>query len=117
VRGERRWYVIFAEIMPNMLPLIVAAFLGTSVYVVATMAGLQFLGFGNVGDALTWGTMIYQSQQSMALESGNIWWLLSPIIAVAFMGTSFALLNYAFDEIANPALRKSNRRRRGNPAA
>ena len=117
VRGERRWYVIFAEIMPNMLPLIVAAFLGTSVYVVATMAGLQFLGFGNVGDTLTWGTMIYQSQQSMAIESGNIWWLLSPIIAVAFMGTSFALLNYAFDEIANPALRKTNRRRRGTRPA
>jgi peptide/nickel transport system permease protein len=117
VRGERSWYVVFAEILPNMLSLIVAAFLGTSVYVVATMAGLQFLGFGNVGDTLTWGTMIYQSQQAMSLESGNIWWLLSPIIAVAFMGTSFALLNYAFDEIANPALRKTNRRRRGKPAA
>jgi peptide/nickel transport system permease protein len=117
VRGERRWYVIFVEILPNMLPLIVAAFLGTSVYVVATMAGLQFLGFGNVGDTLTWGTMIYQSQQAMSLESGNLWWLLAPIIAVAFMGTSFALLNYAFDEIANPALRKTHRRRRGKPAA
>ena len=117
VRGERRWYVILVEILPNMLSLIVAAFLGTSVYVVATMAGLQFLGFGNVGDAMTWGTMIYQSQQAMSLESGNLWWLLSPIIAVAFMGTSFALLNYAFDEIANPALRKTNRRRRGHRAA
>ena len=117
VRGERRWYVILVEILPNMLSLIVAAFLGTSVYVVATMAGLQFLGFGNVGDSLTWGTMIYQSQQAMSLESGILWWLLSPIIAVAFMGTSFALLNYAFDEIANPALRKTNRRRRGHRAA
>ena len=111
VRGERRWYVIFVEIMPNMLSLIVAAFLGTSVYVVATMAGLQFLGFGNVGDTMTWGTMIYQSQQAMSLESGNFWWLMAPILAVAFMGTSFALLNYAFDEIANPALRKTGRRR------
>jgi peptide/nickel transport system permease protein len=117
VRGERRWYVILVEILPNMLSLIVAAFLGTSVYIVATMAGLQFLGFGNVGDTLTWGTMIYQSQQAMSLESGNLWWLLSPIIAVAFMGTSFALLNYAFDEIANPALRKTNRRRRGQRPA
>ncbi len=117
VRGERRWYVIFVEIIPNMLSLIVAAFLGTSVYIVATMAGLQFLGFGNVGDSLTWGTMIYQSQQAMALESGNLWWLITPIAAVAFMGTSFALLNYAFDEIANPALRKTGRRRRGKSAA
>ena len=28
VRGERRWYVILVEILPNMLSLIVAAFLG-----------------------------------------------------------------------------------------
>ena len=117
VRGERPWYIILFEIVPNMLSLIVAAFLGTSVYIVATMAGLQFLGFGNVGDSLTWGTMIYQSQQAMSLESGNLWWLLAPILAVAFMGTSFALLNYAFDEIANPALRKATRRRRGDAAA
>jgi peptide/nickel transport system permease protein len=116
VRGERRWYVIGVEILPNMLSLIVAAFLGTSVYVVATMAGLQFLGFGNVGDSLTWGTMIYQSQQASSLTSGNIWWLMAPILAVAFMGTSFALLNYAFDEIANPALRKTHRRSRGRAA-
>jgi peptide/nickel transport system permease protein len=116
VRGERRWYVIAVEILPNMLSLIVAAFLGTSVYVVATMAGLQFLGFGNVGDSITWGSMIYQSIQAQALVSGNLWWLMAPIIAVVFMATSFALLNYAFDEIANPALRK-NRRRRVKPAA
>ena len=116
VRGERPWYIILVEIMPNMLSLVVAAFLGTSVYVVATMAGLQFLGFGNVGDSITWGTMIYQAQQAMALESGSFWWLMAPILAVAYMGTSFALLNYAFDEIANPALRKTGRRR-GNRAA
>jgi peptide/nickel transport system permease protein len=36
---------------------------------------------------------------------------MAPILAVAYMGTSFALLNYAFDEIANPALRKTGRRR------
>jgi peptide/nickel transport system permease protein len=48
--------------------------------------------------------------------SGNLWWLMSPIAAVVFMATSFALLNYAFDEIANPALRK-NRRRRAQRAA
>lgn len=111
VRGERRWYIILVEILPNMLSLVVAAFLGTSVYVVATMAGLQFLGFGTVGDTMTWGTMIYQAQQAMALESGNAWWVIAPILAVALLGTCFALLNYAFDEIASPALRKTGRRR------
>jgi peptide/nickel transport system permease protein len=35
---------------------------------------------------------------------------------VALLGTGFALLNYAFDEIGNPALRPV-RRRRAKPAA
>jgi len=30
---------------------------------------------------------------------------------VALLGTGFALLNYAFDEIGNPALRPVRRRR------
>jgi peptide/nickel transport system permease protein len=114
-RGERQGYIIAVEILPNMLSLIVACFLGTAVFVVATAAGLQFLGLGNSGE-ITWGTMLHFAQQNGALESGNAFWALGPGAAVALLGTAFALLNYAFDEIANPALR-ATRRRRGKPAA
>lgn len=114
-RGERQGYIIAVEILPNMLSLIVACFLGTAVYTVATAAGLQFLGLGNSGE-ITWGTMLHFAQQNGALESGNPWWALGPGAAVALLGTAFALLNYAFDEIANPALRKT-RRRRARPTA
>ncbi|HXX61770.1 MAG TPA: ABC transporter permease [Candidatus Sulfotelmatobacter sp.] len=112
-RGERRRYIIVAEILPNMLSLIVASFLGSATYTVATAAGLQFLGLGNSND-ITWGTMLHYAQQNGALESGNPWWALAPGAAVAVLGTTFALLNYAFDEITNPALRPV---RRGRPAA
>ena len=37
--------------------------------------------------------------------------------AVALMGAGFALLNYAFDEIGNPALRPVRRKRRGRSSA
>ena len=47
---------------------------------------------------------------SLAVESGNVWWVLAPGFAVALMGAGFALLNYAFDEIGNPALRPVRRR-------
>ncbi len=110
VRGERRPYIILVEILPNMLSLVVASFLGSAVYTVATAAGLQFLGLGNSGE-ITWGTMLHFAQQNGALESGNAWWALAPGAAVALLGTAFALLNYAFDEIANPALRPVRRRR------
>ena len=76
----------------------------------ATAAGLQFLGLGN-GSEMTWGTMLHFAQQNGAIESGNALWALAPGAAVALLGTSFALLNYAFDEIGNPALRRTRRRR------
>jgi peptide/nickel transport system permease protein len=115
VRGERRPYIILVEILPNMLSLVVANFLGSAVYTVATAAGLQFLGLGNSGE-ITWGTMLHFAQQNGALESGNAFWALAPGAAVALLGTSFALLNYAFDEITNPALRPARRRRGKSPA-
>ncbi len=115
VRGERRLYIIVVEILPTMISLVVASFLGSSVYVVATAAGLQYLGLGTT-DQITWGTMLHDAQQNEALAAGNPLWALAPGLAVALLGTAFALLNYAFDEIGNPALRPV-RRRRARPAA
>ena len=44
-----------------MTSLIVASFLGLSVFVVGFAAGLQFLGLGNSTE-MTWGTMLYYAQ-------------------------------------------------------
>jgi peptide/nickel transport system permease protein len=109
-RGERGIYIILVEIVPTMTSLIVASFLSLAVYVVGFAASLQFLGLGNSSE-LMWGTMLYNAQQASALEAGNAWWALSPGAAVALLGAGFALLNYAFDEIGNPALRPVRRRR------
>jgi peptide/nickel transport system permease protein len=114
-RGERGIYIIFVEIVPTMTSLIAASFLSLAVYVVGFAASLQFLGLGNSSE-LMWGTMLYNAQQASALEAGNAWWALAPGAAVALMGAGFALLNYAFDEIGNPALRPV-RSRRGRASA
>ena len=121
VRGERPLYIILVEIVPTMTSLLAASFLALSVYVVGFAASLQFLGLGNSGE-LMWGTMLYNAQQASALETGNAWWALAPGAAVAILGTGFALVNYAFDEIGNPALRpirkqRASRRRRGRASA
>jgi peptide/nickel transport system permease protein len=114
-RGERGIYIILVEIVPTMTSLLAASFLALAVYVVGFAASLQFLGLGNSSE-LMWGTMLYNAQQAAALESGNAWWALAPGAAVALLGVAFALLNYAFDEIGNPALRPV-RRRRGRASA
>ena len=116
VRGERSLYIIFLEIIPTMTSLLAASFLSLAVYVVGFAASLQFLGLGNSGQ-LMWGTMFYNGQQASALESGNVWWEIAPAAAVALLGAGFALLNYAFDEIGNPALQPAKRRRRGRRRA
>jgi peptide/nickel transport system permease protein len=110
VRGERRSYIIVAELLPTMTSLIVANFLGAALYAVLTAAGLQFLGLGDPS-SLSWGTMLYWSQNDGALQSGFPVWAIAPGICVALLGASFALLNYAFDEISNPALRPVRRTR------
>jgi peptide/nickel transport system permease protein len=110
VRGERPSYVIFAEVLPTMTSLIVANFLGAALYSVLTAAGLQFLGLGDP-NSISWGTMLYWSQNQQALQSGMPLWSIAPGLCVALLGVSFALLNYAFDEISNPALRPVRRRR------
>ena len=111
VRGERRSYIIVVEVLPTMTSLIVANFLGAALYSVLTAAGLQFLGLGDP-NSISWGTMLYWAQNQQALQSGMPLWSIAPGLCVALLGISFALLNYAFDEMGNPALRPVRRRRR-----
>jgi peptide/nickel transport system permease protein len=104
VRGERRSYIIVAELLPTMSSLIVANFLGAALYSVLTAASLQFLGLGDPS-SVSWGTMLYQADGQLALQTGEPLWSLAPGLCVALLGAAFALINYAFDEISNPALR------------
>ena len=110
VRGERSLYIIVLEVLPNMTSLIVAIFLGAALYSVLAAAGLQFIGLGDPND-LSWGTMLYWAQANGALLAGSPLWVLAPGICIAMLGAAFALLNYAFDEIANPALRPVKKKR------
>jgi peptide/nickel transport system permease protein len=110
VRGERKLYIIFFEILPTMTSLIVAAFLGGALYAVLTAAGLQFIGLGDP-NSQSWGTMLYWAENNEALGAGMPLWAIAPGVCVALLGAAFALVNYAFDEISNPALRPVRRRK------
>jgi peptide/nickel transport system permease protein len=104
VRGERRIYIIVVEVIPTMTSLIVASFLTNALYAILFSSSLQFIGLGDP-NTVSWGTTLYWAQNQDALENGQIWWALAPGICIALLGAAFALLNYAFDEIGNPALR------------
>ncbi len=110
VRGERRSYIIAVEILPTMTSLLVANFLGAALYAVLTAAGLQFIGLGDP-NADSWGTMLYWAKQGAALQTNQYLWAIVPGLCIAALGAAFALLNFAFDEISNPALRPVRRPR------
>ena len=109
VRGERRIYIILFEMMPTMTSLIVANFLGSALYSVLAASGLQFIGLGDKTSD-SWGTMLYWADSQEALQAGNAMWIIAPGLAIAVLSAAFALMNYAFDEIGNPALRPVRRK-------
>jgi peptide/nickel transport system permease protein len=111
VRGERASYIIAVEILPTMSSLLVAAFLTNALYDVLFASSLQFIGLGDP-NSTSWGTMLYWAQNNEALQTGYYVQAIVPGAAIALLGAGFALLNYAFDEIGNPALRPLRRRRR-----
>jgi len=111
VRGERRLYIIVFEVLPNMTSLIVAIFFGAALYAVLAAAGLQFIGLGDP-NSLSGGTMLYWAQANGALLAGSPWWVLAPGLCIAALGAAFALINYAFDELSNPALRPVRAKKR-----
>jgi len=109
VRGERKIYIIVVEVIPTMTSLIVASFLTNALYAVLFASSLQFIGLGDP-NTVSWGTMLYWAQNNAALQTGQAMWALAPGACIAALGAAFALLNYAFDEVGNPALRPVRRR-------
>ncbi len=111
VRGERQVYVIVMEVIPTMTSLIVASFLTNALYAVLLASSLQFIGLGDP-NTVSWGTTLYWAQNNAALQTGEPLWAIAPGACIALLGAAFALLNYAFDEIGNPALRPVRRSKR-----
>ena len=109
--GERGWRVIGFEILPNLAPVVASSFLFTVLYGVGTYTALAFLGLINPLH-WSWGSMLFEAQGSSAEISGYWWWYIPPGLAVAFLGTSLALLNFGIDEFINPRLRAAGVARR-----
>ncbi len=107
-RGESSLRIIFFEIFPNVIALVAAELLGTIIYAILAETGLEYIGLGDF-KGISWGTMLYFSQNGDALLQGWWWWFLPPGLCIALLGAGLAYLNYGIDEVANPRLRKESR--------
>ena len=91
LRNEKTPYILFAEILPNVMGPVIVEFtvrLGYAIFVVAT---LSFLGFGVQPPSPDWGLQI--SQEYLFL-SGGFWWpTLFPALAIATLVVSVNLVS------------------------
>jgi peptide/nickel transport system permease protein len=104
VSGEGMPRIVFSEILPNMLSLVMSSFFGAVIYTIGADAGLAFLGFENV-NIVSWGTMLYWASNSSALLQEAWWTFLPPGLCIALVSFATTMLIYALDEVTNPRLR------------
>ncbi len=102
--GENKFRILFFEIMPNMLSIISSAFVGTLIYSIMAHATLEFIGFGDPL-SVTWGTILYNAQNSGAFRSGYFFEVTGAIGGLVMIGMGLTLINFAIDEISNPKLK------------
>jgi peptide/nickel transport system permease protein len=113
--GERLWRIVFVEIMPNELPIIVSNFIFGMIFAILTQAALAFIGLGDP-TLLTWGNMLNIAYSDEALSIGAWWWIIPPGLCIALLGMGLALINFSLDELLNPRLRVYRRARARTPA-
>jgi peptide/nickel transport system permease protein len=85
LRGERAPYVLFVEILPNIMgPIIVEATVRLG-YAIFAVAGLTFLGFGVQPPSPDWALQISDNYGLLndTAHQGNYWTVLFPGAAVA----------------------------------
>ncbi len=104
VLGESSFRIIFVEILPNLISIVGASFIGSVMYAIMMEATISFLGLGDPS-TISWGIMLYNVQTSSAILVGAWWELITPCLALTTLAVGLALLNFAVDEIANPQLR------------
>jgi peptide/nickel transport system permease protein len=98
--------IIFKELMPNMLPFLVASFVGQMMGAIFASFGLESLGLGparepTIGMTVRWA--VYHS----AMFNQWWWWVLWPVLTLVLIFASLSLINLGLDEIANPRVRRT----------
>ncbi|MEL7978290.1 ABC transporter permease [Isoptericola sp. F-RaC21] len=107
--GESSARVIFREILPNMTSMIAGSFFGAATSAVLAESGLSFLGLGDMA-TVSWGSMIFWAQNSMAILTGQWILLFAPGLCIALLATSMTLVNFGVDGLSNPRLREGTGR-------
>lgn len=97
--------IMFTEILPNLLPFIMAAFVSATSFSILLAVGLQLLSLGSSDPTL--GLTLQLAIGGGALSRGMWWWWLPPALILVSIFTGLFLLSTALDRVANPRLREA----------
>jgi peptide/nickel transport system permease protein len=95
--GEKPARVMFAEILPNVLPAILVEFTVRLGYAVFAVATLSFLGFGIPPPTPDWGADI--AANYIGLPAGYWWQTLFPALAIASLVTGVILIADSTEQV------------------
>jgi len=97
LRGENAFYIMFVEILPNVIPPILVEATVRLGYAIFTVATLSFLGFGIQPPSPDWGLAI---SESYGLINGGYWWtVLFDAIAIASLVVAVNLVADAINGV------------------
>jgi peptide/nickel transport system permease protein len=103
--GASNSYLIFQEILPNVIPLILAQTVLMVTYAVYAESVLSFLGLGDP-TIITWGMMLHFAFESGAM-SGALYWVVPPIVCIVTLILGFTFLGTAVSDIMKPGYRET----------
>jgi peptide/nickel transport system permease protein len=95
--GESPSRVMFAEILPNVMPAILVEFTVRLGYAVFAVATLSFLGFGIAPPTPDWGADI--AANYIGLPAGYWWQTLFPALAIASLVTGVILVADSIEQV------------------
>jgi peptide/nickel transport system permease protein len=95
--GENRAYIMFVEVLPNVLPVIMVEFTVRLGYAIFAIASLSFLGFGVQPPTPDWGADIYANYG--VLPAGYWWMTLFPALAIASLVIAINLVTDSIEQV------------------
>ncbi len=95
--GFSRRHIIFSEILPNIIHLVLPKFMLTIATAMIAEASLSFLGLGDPG-MKSWGAMLNFAFQKGALVNGLWWWFLPPGFCITLIVVAVVLMGFSWEE-------------------
>ena len=95
--GEKRAYIMFVEVLPNVVPAILVEFTVRLGYAIFAVASLSFLGFGVQPPTPDWGADI--SVNYGVLPAGYWWMTLFPALAIASLVVAINLVTDSIEQV------------------